>query len=78
MTWRAVPISPYMQESAHRTLNRTLKGAEKSNQGGGGGEGGGGAGEGAGRLEQVTTAIEQYKLSLQLFEQLQKVAPGRN
>ena len=70
-----------LQENAHRTLNRTLKGAlkgsEKGKGGGGGGGGGDAAAEGTGRLQQVLTAIEEFKLALQLFEQLQKVASGK-
>ena len=49
------------QEHAHRTLNRTLKGAEKGKQ----------QGEGDGRLAQVLNAIEDFKLALQLFLQIQ-------
>ena len=59
-----------LQENAHRTLNRTLKGAEKGKAAPGGGEGT----EGTGRLQQVLNAIEEFKLALSLFEQLQKVA----
>ena len=51
------------QEHAHRTLNRTLKGAEKGKQ----------QGEGEGRLAQVLNAIEDFKLALQLFQQIQAV-----
>jgi RNA polymerase-associated protein CTR9 len=66
-----------LQESAHRTLNRTLKGAEKG-QGAGAGVGSGDAGgEATGRLQQVLTAIDEFKLALQLFEQLQKIATGK-
>lgn len=64
-----------LQENAHRTLNRTLKGAEKGKSARAGAEV---AGEGSGRLQQVLTAIEEFKLALQLFEQLQKVASGRS
>ena len=51
-------------------MNRTLKGAEKGKAAPGGGEGT----EGTGRLQQVLNAIEEIKLALSLFEQLQKVA----